>query len=59
MAQYTVGHHRRVEAIQARFQRIPGLYIAGNAYTGIGVPDCARMGKQAAERIIASRPARR
>ena len=59
MAQYTVGHHRRVEAIQARFQRIPGLYIAGNAYTGIGVPDCARMGKQAAERIIASQPAPR
>jgi oxygen-dependent protoporphyrinogen oxidase len=58
MAQYTVGHRRRVEAIQARLQAIPGLYAAGNAYTGIGVPDCARMGKQAAERIISSQASR-
>ena len=34
MAQYTVGHQRRVEAIQARLKSIPGLYLAGNAYTG-------------------------
>ena len=54
MAQYTVGHQRRVEAIEARLKSIPGLYLAGNAYTGIGVPDCARMGKQAAEKITAS-----
>ncbi len=54
MAQYTVGHQRRVEAIEERLRSIPGLHLAGNAYTGIGVPDCARMGKQAAQRIIAS-----
>ncbi len=54
MAQYTVGHQRRVEAIEARLKSISGLYLAGNAYTGVGVPDCARMGKQAAGRIIAS-----
>jgi oxygen-dependent protoporphyrinogen oxidase len=55
MAQYTVGHQRRVEAIDGRLKAVPGLHVAGNAYTGIGVPDCARMGKQAAERIIAAR----
>jgi oxygen-dependent protoporphyrinogen oxidase len=54
MAQYTVGHKQRVEKIETRLLAIPGLFVAGNAYTGIGVPDCARMGKQAAERIIAS-----
>jgi oxygen-dependent protoporphyrinogen oxidase len=54
MAQYTVGHKQRVEKIEARLGAIPGLYVAGNAYTGIGVPDCARMGKQAAEKIIAA-----
>jgi protoporphyrinogen/coproporphyrinogen III oxidase len=59
MAQYTVGHQRRVEAIQARLKPIAGLYLAGNAYTGIGVPDCARMGKQTAEAIIASATSRR
>jgi oxygen-dependent protoporphyrinogen oxidase len=54
MAQYTVGHKRRVDAIQARVKSIPGLHVAGNAYTGIGVPDCARMGKAAAEAILSS-----
>jgi len=53
MAQYTVGHRRRIERIEERRRAIPGLELAGNAYTGIGVPDCARMGKQAAERILA------
>ena len=53
MAQYTVGHRRRIERIEERRKAIPGLELAGNAYTGIGVPDCARMGKQAAERILA------
>jgi len=51
MAQYTVGHQRRVKEIDARLRRSPGLHLAGNAYHGIGIPDCVRMGKQAAERI--------
>jgi oxygen-dependent protoporphyrinogen oxidase len=54
MAQYTVGHRKRVEAIEARLRAIPGLYVAGNAYHGIGVPDCARMGKQAAEKVVST-----
>jgi oxygen-dependent protoporphyrinogen oxidase len=33
---------------------IPGLYLAGNAYTGIGIPDCIRMGKAAADAIVKS-----
>ncbi|HUE04304.1 MAG TPA: protoporphyrinogen oxidase [Bryobacteraceae bacterium] len=51
MAQYTVGHAARVKEIAARASAIPGLQLAGNAYTGIGIPDCIRMGKQAAEAI--------
>ncbi len=56
MAQYTVGHETRVSRIEERLGRIPGLHLAGNAYYGIGIPDCVRMGKQAAERIAATRP---
>ncbi len=52
MAQYTVGHLERVAEIQARAGAIPGLYLAGNAYTGIGVPDCIRMGRAAAEAVL-------
>jgi oxygen-dependent protoporphyrinogen oxidase len=54
MAQYTVGHPQRLAEIQARTAAIPGLYLAGNAYTGIGIPDCIRMGKAAAEGILQS-----
>lgn len=51
MAQYTVGHQARIERIESLVRRMPGLYLAGNAYTGIGIPDCVRMGKAAAEAI--------
>jgi len=54
MPQYTVGHTVRVEEIEARVAAIPGLHLAGNAYHGIGIPDCVRSAKQAAERILAS-----
>ncbi len=55
MPQYTVGHSVRVEEIEARVAAIPGLHLAGNAYRGIGIPDCVRSAKQAAERISATR----
>lgn len=52
MAQYTVGHSALIVELE---QRLPaGLHVAGNAYQGIGIPDCIRMGKAAAERIAAS-----
>jgi oxygen-dependent protoporphyrinogen oxidase len=51
MAQYTVGHSERWKEIQSRAAAIPGLYLAGNAYTGIGIPDCIRMGREAAKKI--------
>lgn len=54
MAQYTVGHQKRVERMEAILQTIPGLYLAGNAYHGIGIPDCVKMGKEAAARITSS-----
>jgi len=53
MAQYTVGHPARLAEIEARVAAIPGLHLAGNAYQGIGIPDCIRMGKTAAEKIHA------
>jgi oxygen-dependent protoporphyrinogen oxidase len=54
MAQYTVGHGARVREIQARSAAIPGLHLAGNAYEGIGIPDCIRTGRAAARRIVGS-----
>ena len=52
MAQYEPGHIARVERIEKRVAEIPGLALAGNAYHGIGVPDCIRSGQQAANAIL-------
>jgi oxygen-dependent protoporphyrinogen oxidase len=54
MAQYPVGHPARVAELESRTGAIPGLYLAGNAYQGIGIPDCIRMGRTAAEKIPVS-----
>jgi protoporphyrinogen/coproporphyrinogen III oxidase len=51
MAQYLVGHPARMAELRERVASIPGLHLAGNAYDGIGIPDCIRLGKTAAERI--------
>ena len=51
MAQYNVGHGVRVAEIKKRTAAIPGLHLAGNAYDGIGIPDCVRSGRQAAAGI--------
>jgi len=52
MAQYPVGHKGRVGAIEERLQSMPGLYLSGNAYSGIGISDCIRTGKSAAEKAL-------
>ena len=56
MAQYPVGHIARVQAIRERISGIPGLYVAGNAYEGIGIPDCVRTARRAAQQILTSAP---
>jgi oxygen-dependent protoporphyrinogen oxidase len=53
MPQYHVGHLQRVEHIEQRVSRLPGLALAGNAYRGVGIPDCIHSGEQAAERVCA------
>jgi oxygen-dependent protoporphyrinogen oxidase len=49
MAQYGVGHLERLERIEHLRRQIPGLALAGNGYNGIGVPDCVRSGRLAAD----------
>jgi oxygen-dependent protoporphyrinogen oxidase len=40
MPHYTVGHVTRINQILARAATHRGLTLAGNAYRGIGLPDC-------------------
>jgi oxygen-dependent protoporphyrinogen oxidase len=52
MPQYHVGHLQKVQRIQERVARLPHLTLAGNAYSGPGIPDCIRSGEAAAEEIL-------
>lgn len=54
MAQYGVGHLERLDRIERLRQQLPGLALAGNAYRGIGVPDCVRSGRMAADELVQS-----
>jgi len=51
MPQYSVGHTVRVAEIDARAAAIPGFSLIGNAFHGIGIPDCVRSAQKAAEKI--------
>ena len=52
MAQYVRGHLVRVRRIDELRRGIPGLELAGNAYRGIGVPDCIASGQAAATALL-------
>ncbi len=55
MPQYHVGHLERVQRIEAAAATLPFFELAGNAYHGVGIPDCVHSGEQAAERVFSTR----
>ncbi len=52
MPQYLVGHLDRLAVIEKELQSHPTLALAGNAYRGVGIPQCVRSARQAVVRII-------
>ncbi|HKW19466.1 MAG TPA: protoporphyrinogen oxidase [Terriglobales bacterium] len=52
MAQYGLGHKARVERIRQLTSSIRGLALTGNAYSGIGIPDCVRLGSETAAKVL-------
>jgi oxygen-dependent protoporphyrinogen oxidase len=52
MAQYHLGHVERVMRIESLVSRLPGLILAGNAYHGVGIPDCIHSGDNAAQALL-------
>ena len=50
--QYEVGHGERIEEIDRLAALHPGLYIAGAAYHGVGIPDCIQDGARVAGQIL-------
>src|SRR5205814_423542 len=53
MPQYELGHLERVEEIERRVSALTGLTVAGNAYRGVGLPDCIRSANEAVRAVSA------
>jgi len=52
LPQYGLGHLDLMDEIDERMAGYRGLALAGNAYRGIGVPDCVRSGESAAAAVM-------
>ncbi|WP_017187001.1 protoporphyrinogen oxidase [Alkalibacillus haloalkaliphilus] len=52
MPQYTVGHLQRLERLEEKVnEQLPGVYLIGNAYRGVGLPDCMDQAIRVVEEI--------
>ena len=49
--QYNLGHRERIDRIERRLWDLPGIFIAGNAYYGVGVNDCVLAGRKKARAV--------
>lgn len=53
MPQYNVGHPATIQKLENDLKdHLPGMYIAGASYHGVGIPDCIEQGKKAATSIM-------
>lgn len=53
MPQYPVKHVEELKKVRADLAvDLPGIYLCGAGYEGVGIPDCIQQGKEAAEQLI-------
>ncbi|GHH98538.1 protoporphyrinogen oxidase [Neobacillus kokaensis] len=53
MPQYTVGHKTRLANILEHLKiELPGVFLAGASYGGVGVPDCIDQGEAAVQNVL-------
>ncbi|PFP30395.1 protoporphyrinogen oxidase [Bacillus sp. AFS073361] len=53
MPQYTVGHKQRVtDIIEHMNAELPGVFLAGASYGGVGLPDCIDQGEAAVQNVL-------
>jgi oxygen-dependent protoporphyrinogen oxidase len=50
--QYDVGHLDRVLEMESLAGEIPGLYLTGSAFRGIGIPDCIKSARGTVDQIF-------
>jgi len=53
MPQYRVGHVEAVREVRDQLTAVlPGVFITGSSYEGVGIPDCIAQGKQTVEEVV-------
>jgi oxygen-dependent protoporphyrinogen oxidase len=52
LPQYAVGHLERMTELQERVQRLDQLWLLGNGYRGVGLPDLIRDARAAARQFV-------
>ncbi len=53
MPQYTVGHKDRIESVKKNVaEQLPGVFLAGSSYEGLGLPDCIDQGEEAVNKVL-------
>jgi oxygen-dependent protoporphyrinogen oxidase len=56
LPQYAVGHLGRMEKLDSRMRALKGLWLLGNGYRGVGVPDLVRDARTAARECAGQSP---
>ncbi len=51
LPQYGVGHLERMAELDERVNQLGGLWLLGNGYRGVGLPDLVRDARSAARQI--------
>ena len=52
MPQYIVGHQGRLVAAEEALGRLPGLYLTGSAYRGVGLASCVADAERTADKLV-------
>jgi oxygen-dependent protoporphyrinogen oxidase len=52
LPQYRVGHLERMTELTERVKELEGLWLLGNGYRGVGLPDLVRDSRAAAREIV-------
>lgn len=53
MPQYNVGHLERMKNVKESLSKeLPGVFLAGGSYEGVGIPDCIDQGEAAVKKVL-------
>lgn len=53
MPQYTVGHKERIQSVKdSLVKELPGVFLAGSSFEGVGIPDCIDQGEETVKKVL-------